>query len=154
MRVPYQRLLYILILEWEEIKEILIEKILNNDVNFFKELMEGSVIRFIGVVFPDTSKNIDSRTKFSGSSVNIFLSKDYFAFESMNFSLVDKEQLVEVVITHNPKTYSRTNLSYEIDENYEILSENFYNDNDAEEIRGINNIISNFYLFCKKAMEL
>ena len=154
MRVPYQRLLNILILEWEEIKEILIEKILNNDVNFFKELMEGSVIRFIGVVFPDTSKNIDSRTKFSGSSVNIFLSKDYFAFESMNFSLVDKEQLVEVVITHNPKTYSRTNLSYEIDENYEILSENFYNDNDAEEIRGINNIISNFYLFCKKAMEL
>lgn len=154
MRVPYQRLLNIFILEWEEVKEILIEKILNNDVTFFKEISERSVIRFIGVVFPDTSKNLDLRTKFSGSSVNIFLSKDYFVFGSMNFSLVDREQLVEIVITHNLKTYSRTNLSDEIDENYEILSENFYNDNDVEEIRGINNMISNFYTFCEKVREL
>lgn len=151
MRVPYQRLLNILILEWEEIKLILIEKIINNDVGFFKEMSERSVLRFMGVVFPNTAKNLDLRPKFiSGSSVNIFLSKDYFVFESMNFSLVDREQLVDMVITHNLKTHSRTNLSDDIDENYEILSENFYNDNSVEEIRALNNIIQDFYLFCEK----
>ena len=154
MRVPYQRLLNILILEWEEVKSILIEKILNNDVGFFKELLDGTLYS-ASVVFPDTSKNLDIRSRYISNNNNyFFLSKDYFVYESICFSLLDKEQIIGTMITHNHKTYSRTNLSDDIDENYEILTENFYNDGDLKEIRGIHNIISDFYLFCWNARKL
>lgn len=155
MRVPYQRLLSLLILEWEEIRPILIDKLLNNDVNFFNDLFYNSFYEFKGIVFPDTSKNLDIRSNvISARGDYCFLSKDYFVFESINFSLVDRDGLVEIVITHNFKTNSRTNLSEDIDENYEILSENFYDNDDIKEFKKINSIVECFYLFCEKVKKL
>ena len=97
MRISFQQFLNVLILEWEEVREILKERILNNDVSFFRELT--STPRFLGVVFPDTNKNLDFRPYNYGDG-SIFLSKDYSTIEYDKFYLIDNNEIISVGINH------------------------------------------------------
>ena len=141
MRISFQQFLNVLILEWEEVREILKERILNNDVSFFRELT--STPRFLGVVFTDTNKNLDFRPYNYGNG-SIFLSKDYSTIEYDKFYLIDNNEIISVGINHQNIWFRRNNLSPEVDESYDVLSGNCFEQNNKD----INDTVLRFTLFC------